>query len=61
MRRNCNDRHLAFLGPIAPEDVMGGGRVLLGVGFKDLLGWMVGVFNGRVRMRLQRRMLGIVL
>ena len=46
MRGDSDDGDLSFLRPVAPEEPVGGWRVLLNVSLENFLLRIVGVFQG---------------
>lgn len=61
MRRNRKDSNLLLPRPIAPKDAVGAGRLVLRVGFEDLLVVVVGIRDAVVFVGVEPRMTRILL
>ena len=61
MRRNGDDRDLALLWTVAPEDAIGAGRAVLNVRLEDLRVRIVGVLDRVVFVCLEARVARVCL
>src|SRR5487761_2560940 len=61
MRRNGDDRDLALVWTVAPEDAIGAGRAVLNVRLEDLHVGIVGVLDRVVFVCLEARVAGVCL
>ena len=59
MRSDGKDCNFALLGAVAPEDPISAGRSVLGVGFKDRLFGIEGIFKGCELVGSEGRVTGI--
>ncbi len=60
MRRDGDDRDLALLGAITPEDAVGARRAVLNVCLENLRVGIVGILNRIVFVRTESRVAGVV-